>query len=108
MTPSELMRGVEKLGEAPLSVKLLFIANRILSITTEDGRSLRDMSDVRQAAIDCYHAQLALEQEARRPADPAPRDYTCPECGHEHETRDECKKYLGEGKFCPCEAKVTA
>ncbi len=32
----------------------------------------------------------------------------CPDCDHEHEGRNECSYYLGEGKFCQCETKVTA
>jgi len=40
---------------------------------------------------------------------PRPRwDRSCPDCGHEHEDRTECKKYLGEGKFCQCESRATA
>ncbi len=45
--------------------------------------------------------------EAARLPDPVP-DPLCPDCRHVHEGRTECKKYLGEGKFCPCESKVTA
>ena len=39
---------------------------------------------------------------------PVQRDHICPDCGHEHEDKRECKKYLGEGRFCPCESKVPA
>ncbi len=35
-------------------------------------------------------------------------DRTCPDCDHEHEGKTECSHYLGEGKFCRCESKVTA
>ncbi len=51
-------------------------------------------------------AELAAKPEGI--AVPFPRDHVCPDCKHEHETREECKKYLGEGRFCPCMAKVTA
>lgn len=33
-------------------------------------------------------------------------DLCCPDCRHEHEGRDECGHYLGEGKFCKCPTKV--
>lgn len=31
------------------------------------------------------------------------RDYTCPDCSHEHSPGAEtCRFYLGNGKFCEC------
>lgn len=36
------------------------------------------------------------------------RDHACDDCRHEHQGKTECGHYLGEGKFCKCEAKVTA
>lgn len=37
-----------------------------------------------------------------------PSARTCPDCDHEHEGRDQCGYYLGEGKFCKCPSKVIA
>lgn len=56
--------------------------------------------------------ELSLRQELVPPRSPAPpRRYNargCPDCDHEHEGREECGKYLGEGKFCHCPTKVHA
>lgn len=45
------------------------------------------------------------------PPPPQPRylsERTCQDCFHEHEGRDECGFYLGEGRFCHCPSKVAA
>lgn len=109
MQPTQLMCGVAKLGESPLSIKLLFIANRIHSLTTESGLVLRDLSDVRVALLECYHAQLRIEQEAPRLLLHTLQQPTeCGECHHVHTSGSYCGEYLGELEFCQCQAKVLA
>jgi hypothetical protein len=66
MKPSELMRNLEEhLKGQPDSVKLVYIANRADEFTLESGKPVRDAIDHKTFWIECYHAQLAIEREAR-------------------------------------------
>ncbi len=76
---------------------------------------LRELSDEcrTKAAPGAPSLELRLEQIPRTPPAQVRCDPTCPDCIHVHEGRviagrQECGHYLGEGKFCPCESKVTA
>ena len=72
----------------------------------ESGQALRDGID-----FIAFHREVAVAARLRGSAG---RTVTfgpvraCSECGHEHEGKNECSKYLGEGKFCHCESRVTA
>jgi hypothetical protein len=66
MKPSELMRNLEEhLEGQSLSVKLLYIANRADEFSLESGKPVRDTIDHKTFWIECYHAQLAIEREAK-------------------------------------------
>ena len=47
MKPSEIVRSIDGLGEQPMSVKLLHLANRAHELTTESGMHLRDGLDLK-------------------------------------------------------------
>ncbi len=80
------------------------IADVSHSLRLADGQSLNDGLDFSSILRELAEAAV-LFQEAR----PATRfDHTCSDCGHVHEDKAECKVYLGEGRFCPCESKVAA
>lgn len=51
--------------------------------------------------------QLSTELRTCRKVTPV-RDHRCPDCDHQHETREECGFYLGEGKFCHCPVRAAA
>lgn len=87
-----------------LRLVLRYIADNLYSFQREDGRPLRDAIDYKEF----FERAVCLAYIPPEKSRPVPRDYTCPDCQHEHEGRDECKVYLGEGRFCPCEAKVRA
>lgn len=94
---------------APLSDEMeRRIRERINVLKLRDVRHLR--SNCAQDAGIAALEWVLQEAEAIKLDSTAPRvrDYTCPECQHEHESKSECSKYLGEGRFCHCEAKVTA
>ena len=75
------------------------------------GERICDVSDVTAGLKELAEAALAEPRLAvkltRRQEQPR-WDRTCPDCDHEHEGRNACEKYLGEGKFCQCESKVHA
>lgn len=67
------------------------------------------ISDARVSALEWVLREAeSLKEETLTPASVPHRDHTCPDCHHEHEGRNECSHYLGEGKFCHCESKVPA
>ena len=107
--PSELMAdlpappGHER--EFRLYARLLvrYFADHIYDATLESGEGISDPMNFKRLFEQCA-AVLGPPVTLRS----APRDHRCPECHHEHEGRGECKVYLGEGRFCLCEAKVTA
>lgn len=102
MTSAELISALRACGPQTLSVSLHFIADRIPELALADGQRLNDGTDM----IVCLR-ELARCAEVRD-LPRRPHDAMCPDCDHEHEGRTECSKYLGEGKFCHCESKVTA
>jgi len=117
MTPSELIRdlptGPGDPRENRLFARLLlrYLADHVDYATLNSGQRLRDALDFRTWLEELFSAGSA--PPANTAGSPLrstgrARDYSCPECGHEHEGQRECKKYLGEGRFCPCEVKVTA
>jgi len=94
------------------------IRERIRAIDHPVLPAEKTLHDAHKAALEWVLAEAAsLVEEVPEPLNTAAqplrstgrvRDHSCPECQHEHEGRTECSKYLGEGKFCRCEAKVTA
>lgn len=123
MTSRELLD--EILAQGPrsdalaLECRIIFriLVDNLYRAQLSEGGLLRDISDVRaflQELVD----ELAPHQKPAASVGPRltlrqeqPRwkpDLVCPHCRHTHEGRDECKVYLGEGKFCLCEEKVTA
>jgi hypothetical protein len=123
MTARELLDEILSQGPPsdvlPLECRLIFrqVADNLHQVRLRNGTALRDLSDVTE-----FFRELVAEL-APRPANGRTRpalvqhleqrpqwktDPVCPECDHVHESRNECSKYLGEGKICHCEAKVTA
>ena len=96
--PAELRR------EALLTARIIFDlqTTTALDLRTISGMRLLDVADWKEFFQEV--GDVLAENGAIRP----PRDLRCADCLHVHEGRDECKVYLGEEKFCPCEAKVTA
>jgi len=98
-----------------LRLALRLLADHVRELQFDDGRYLSTIGDFADA--------LRLLAERIRTPEPEPvrtfgnhqlrvrgriTDPTCPDCVHEHEGREECGKYLGEGKFCHCPTKVPA
>ncbi len=84
-----------------------FQADNLFDAQFSNGHPVRQ-SDILGARLWLDQLETAAEQALRPQGMAVPYDHTCPDCGHEHEDKAECKKYLGEGRFCPCESKVTA
>lgn len=113
MTPKELVTRLAPVELERLRSIFLFIAANAHELRCESGTQLRDASDWKEFLHEVGDA--LAEAAAAVPGCISPRmnlrplrDHTCPDCGHEHEDKAECKKYLGEGRFCPCESKVPA
>jgi len=103
--PSELMSDVARcVGDQPLSMVILFIANRSYDLTDEHGRKLSDPSDFKHVLIECYHAQLKIEGA------PVPREWQeCPRCGHIYIDPKECGFPVGPRDIkCGCTWQAAA
>jgi hypothetical protein len=103
--PSELRR------EALLTARIIFDlqTTTALDLRTISGMRLLDVTDWKEffqevGDVLAERTVRPLPLQFRRAADPA----ACSDCGHVHEGKTECGHYLGEEKFCRCEAKVTA
>lgn len=111
MTPTEFVSKLcdrfpaEFQREVLLTARLIFQfqADNLYDVQFADGRPVRQSDILGQRA---WFQQLVAAANPSRML--LPRDPLCPDCRHEHEGKTECKKYLGEGRFCPCESKVTA
>lgn len=89
---------------------LTYLADHVYTAELANGTPLRDASDFSRWCLELA-AEAAkigkLPQGTEAPQGLRNR-HACPECEHEHEGREECGFYLGEGKFCHCPSKVTA
>lgn len=113
MTAPELIAELRALGGSPDAARIfLHLAEHVYEARLANGARLLDASDFKEWLV-----ELAEEAKIPRPpyfparAAPSPQtryDHICPDCGHEHEGRTDCGKYLGEEKFCPCESRVRA
>lgn len=72
----------------------------------EEAHQICRLSEGRSAAP--THELRAGPKVAPMPQPRWKNNHTCPDCDHEHEGREECAYYLGEGNFCHCPSKVTA
>ena len=118
MTASELIAELRLMGPQDPNVIFQYLADHVYEAelpTSLNGppRRVRDASDFREWLLELAEAAKparCVSPALRQTQIPAqqPRDHRCPDCGHVHEGRDECGKYLGEEKFCPCESRVTA
>jgi hypothetical protein len=121
MTASDLISNLRQCGPQSLSVILHYIADRVYEAELPNGAALRDATDFKAWLVDLADEARNVDgmeipgETENRPAVRGTRrlqqprwDRTCPDCDHEHEGRNDCGKYLGEGKFCQCESKVTA
>ncbi len=110
MTPKQSAAHLRTCGAQDLNVTLNTLADQLPEACFENGARVLDNTD--------FPRWLREVAEAWRNPHGKPlrqimgqfivRDHSCPECKHEHEDKAECKKYLGEGRFCPCEANVSA
>jgi hypothetical protein len=126
MTAKELIDDLRLLGPQDANVIFQYLADHIYEAElstppTRPLRRVRDACDFKEWLLELAEAAklpLGLTKAPRAPtpqlsltqnlAQQPRRDHTCPDCGHEHEGRTDCGKYLGEGKFCPCETRVMA
>lgn len=106
MTPSDLISdcpmpaGHEYEARLMLRLSLRHFADHVHELTLPNGLPVRDPSDLKEFLDGCVTTLAPPKFVART--------HVCPDCDHEHEGKTECKKYLGEGRFCPCESKVPA
>lgn len=120
MNARELIADLRLLGPQDLNVVFHYLAARVYDARLAGGLPLSDAHDFKlwleELGEASKHSPILESTEVLvQPGNgtspkvtraPQPRwDRSCPDCGHEHEDRSECKKYLGEGKFCPCETK---
>jgi hypothetical protein len=113
MTPKELVSRLAPVELERLRLIFLFLAANAHELRTNADCRLLDASDWKEFLHEVADelAEAGQGRTAQMDSRLLPRpalDHTCPDCGHEHEDKTECKKYLGEGRFCPCESKVTA
>lgn len=108
MTPKEIVDLLAPMDLERLRAIFLFIARNSNELTTLSGMHLRDGTDWKEFLHELGDALAEKAFLSRQSSHPFKAyDRTCPDCKHEHEDKTECKKYLGEGRFCPCETKVT-
>ncbi len=105
MTPDELVANLAPVDLERLRLIFLYVATNAYELTLADGRRLLDGTDWKE-----FFHQLGdvLGEAGAGTGFKLPRDYKCSDCGHVHEDKAECRVYLGEGRFCPCESKVAA
>ena len=127
MTARELLSDLRRMGPQSLEVLFTYLANHWYEFRLENGTLVRhsDAIGAREFLLECAAAaklspdvestevsiaagsrprpQVIRQEQPRWKSDPV-----FPDCDHVHEGRDECAKYLGEGKFCRCESRVTA
>ena len=111
MTPKQTAAELRAVGHQDLNVTLNSLADQIPKACFESGARVLDASDFSQwlrEVAECWRNPTAAPAPRQIMGQFTVRDYACPDCGHEHEAKAECKFYLGEGRFCPCESKVTA
>ena len=96
--------------ERRIRERLILERNEARHNAKMDRRHMSAICDGRVAALEWVlsEADVLKLEFAPHPACRTGRDHICPDCGHVHEGKTECTHYLGEGKFCKCEAKVTA
>lgn len=126
---SDLPLGPGEVRSNLLFARLLmhYLGDHLRDVTLADGRYLCSVGDfvalcqevveeIRKIGHSPESTEVSLRLECgtgTKVTSPAPqrrysRSFTCPDCDHEHEGREECGKYLGEGKFCHCPSKVAA
>ena len=108
MTPEQF---VSKLAERfPMEVRREFLltARLIFKLQAEDALELRTISGMRLLDASDWKEFFLEVGDVLAENSSRPRDLRCPDCDHVHEDRSECGHYLGEEKFCRCEAKVAA
>lgn len=122
MTAREIIAELRLCGPQSLAVILHFLADRAYEFRLADGKRITDVIDAAAWLRELAEAdkvvvfpEITVEgADGSIPAAPSPaswqlrRDHSCDDCRHEHQGKTECGHYLGEGKFCHCESKVTA
>ena len=109
VTPREIVSRLAPVDFARLRLIFQFLAANAHELKLETGQHLRDAGDWKEFLSETADAlaEASIPPQVSERMNLRPRDHSCPECKHEHEDKTECKKYLGEGRFCPCETKVT-
>ena len=110
MTPKEIVSRLAPVDFERLRLIFSFLAANADELKVESGLHLLSRGDWKEFLNEMADelAEAAIPPQTSARMNLRPRDHTCPDCGHEHEAKAECKVYLGEGRFCPCESKVTA
>jgi hypothetical protein len=124
MTAKELISTFRILGPQEASVIFTYLADQVYDAKLATGQRILDATDftawLRELAEAAKVSDFSQSTQVSSgtefgtspkvmPRPPQPRwDRSCPDCGHEHEGRNDCAKSLGEGKFCQCESRVSA
>jgi hypothetical protein len=107
VTAQEFIAHLAPLDMNRLALVFDWIADHASELRLNGGQRLLDSIDwsafLHEAAVAARNSETAIREAALLRPDPK-----CPDCQHVHEDRQECGHYLGEEKFCRCEAKVTA
>jgi hypothetical protein len=123
MNSRELISNLQALGPQDHHVLFTYLADHVHEARLNDGICLLDRSDfaawlreLAREARNCVQASTRVSvmpglRTSPRVISPAAQrryDHVCPDCDHEHRSREECGFYLGEGRFCHCESKAAA
>jgi hypothetical protein len=127
MTARDLISDYRSLGPQDPHIFPAYVADHLYECRLNSGGRINDLMDFKIFLCELAEAWRMAEfpegtvfpastkvlqmAESRPRVTPMPQrrwDHVCPDCDHEHEEREKCNRYLGEGKFCQCPSKVTA
>ena len=128
MTARDLISDYRSLGPQDPHIFPAYLADKLYDMRLNSGGRINDLMDFKLLLCELAEAWrmaefpngtifppgLKVQQIQNRSsrsgaAKPQRRwDHVCPDCDHEHEGRETCDRYLGEGRFCKCPSKVPA
>ena len=125
MTPRDLISDYRSLGPQDPHIFPAYLADHLYEMRLNSGGRINDLMDFRLLLAEIAEAwrmaefpegtifplstklcQMPPHSSAVKPQ--RRWDHLCPDCDHEHEGRETCDRYLGEGRFCKCPSKVPA
>jgi hypothetical protein len=118
MIARDLISDYRSLGPQDSHIFPAYVADHLYECRLNSGGRINDLMDFKIFLCELAEAWRMAEfpdgtifpRSAK--VTPMPqrrcRDHVCPDCDHEHEEREKCNRYLGEGRFCQCPSKVTA